>query len=320
VAVYPTIQPHIDEQLGELFETIFSIPVGKGNIIQYEMGGDAVTGPNAIAVLPDNSLIIADLASDRLLHYTMTGKLLDTIELHDLGINNAADLRTKGDDLLLLENGSGPDPQRYWVRHLSLDGKLIASDEIPSGYHIEDELAGIAVDCDGSVLLELEGGSKLFRLADIQIRPSNIYSDPGEYLCNNKIYRVDKSTSIIAGDVIYSTRLTSQYGGFRLLNVFQDGSLYVIREDVVNNQAIQVDQTLHYISGLGTVQGMARIPLSEFYYSVMRSMAIGPNGEVFVLLPKPDSIDVIRLNFHPELGPLIPGAAIPQITICSNSP
>jgi hypothetical protein len=142
----------------------------------------------------------------------------------------------------------------------------------------------------------------------------------GEYLCNQKIYRVNKSTSIIAGDVIVSTQLTSQFGGFRLLNVFQDGSFYVIREDVINDQVVQVDQTLHYISAEGNVQGMARVPLSKFYYSVMRSVAVGPNGEVFVLLPQPNSIDILCLNFYTEFEPLIPVAVAPLISIRPNNP
>lgn len=34
----------------------------------------------------------------------------------------------------------------------------------------------------------------------------------------------------------------------RLLNVFLDGSFYVLREDVVNDLVIKVDQTSHFIS------------------------------------------------------------------------
>ena len=37
------------------------------------------------------------------------------------------------------------------------------------------------------------------------------------------------------------------------------------------------------------------------------------------LLPRLDSVDIIRLNFYRHLEPLIPGATVPQITISPKS-
>ena len=127
-----------------------------------------------------------------------------------------------------------------------------------------------------------------------------------------------QTPNILAGDMTYETQLTTGLGGFRLLQVFDDGSFYVVRDDVVDFQVIKVDLTVHYVDADGVVQGAARIPLSEFYYYIMRSTAIASNGEVYALLPRPDSLDIIRLNFYKELEPLIPGAVIPQITVSQN--
>ena len=38
----------------------------------------------------------------------------------------------------------------------------------------------------------------------------------------------------------------------------------------------------------------------------------------FALLPRPDSLDIVRLNFYKELEPLIPEALAPQITLSQN--
>ena len=97
------------------------------------------------------------------------------------------------------------------------------------------------------------------------------------------------------------------------MEVFQDGSIYADRDDVVNFSVIQVDQTVHYIGPNGDVKGSARVPLSEFRYPPDRNKAIGPDGEVYVLLPRPDSIDIVRLKFYTQLEPLKPGAEIPHI-------
>jgi hypothetical protein len=131
---------------------------------------------------------------------------------------------------------------------------------------------------------------------------------------------VKPSSKFKAGDVTYVTQLTTGFGGLISLGVYPYGGFYLIRDDVVNSQVIQVDKTVHFISADGIVQGMARVPLSEFYYPVRRSMAIDPSGDVFVMLPRSDSIDIIRLNFYAQLEPLVPGAVIPKITVSPNTP
>lgn len=320
--------PLIQTGPGETYETVFTIPVGGNSVIQYFRGGGReVTGPNAIAVLPGLSLMIADQVGNRLLHYEPAGQLLKVINLTDLGIEHVSDMRRKGDALFLLENLG----LTFRVHHMSLDGTLIASEEIPYDFHIGEEnytlyngLTGIAVDCDGSVLLELGGGFGLFRLPDVQGQssPDNITKG---YFCNGKRYReIDLRRQalrkISAGDVIYETRMTFKDGSFGILDVLPDGSFYVVRDDVVTDPQFTVDETVHYIGADGAVQGVARCPLAESYYSINRRMAISPTGEVFAILPHPDLIEIIRLIFYTELEPLIPGAAIPQITINPNSP
>lgn len=322
-------RPVIHEELGNIYETVLSIPVGEGSIIKYDRHPDSIQGPIAIAILRDDSFLLSDFVADRLLHYDRLGHLLGTIELNDLGIANIRDLRVKENELFLLEVSY----QKFRVHHLSLDGALIASDEIPynfpidvkeKDYTLENGLTGIAIDCEGNVLLEVTGGTKLFPLSDVQNQsePDNIVQG---YICDDKRYRVtttdpSQSPKISAGDVIYETGLTHGFGGLNFLDVFSDGSFYVVRSDVVTESVITVDQTVHYIDADGTVLGLARVPLSEFYYPIMRNMAISATGEVFVLLPRPDTIDIIRLNFYKELEPLVPGAVIPKIIMVSNNP
>jgi hypothetical protein len=318
--------PVIHEQPGELYTTVFSIPVGGNSIIRYR-GADnpdmEITGPNAIAVLPDDTFMIADLIANHLLHYDKTGSLLDTIELYDLGIANIADLRVSGDKLFLLEVSLDFSPPRYRVNQLSRDGKLIASYDISESFGIDQGLTGIAIDCDGSVLVELEGGFYLYRLQDIQNNAA--IATPSGYYCNNEFYRIVSSGSpyrraMTAGDVRYETQLTTDFGGLTLLNVFQDGSFYVFREDVVDDPIVKVDLTLHYIGADMISQGVARVPISEAYYYIMRNIVVTAKGEVFMLLPKRDSLDVVRLNFYRGLEPLPPSTVVPQITISTSQP
>jgi hypothetical protein len=320
----------IHEQPGKPYETLFSLPVGGNNTIQYFMWPGWIAGPSAIAVLPDGRFVIADQALDRLLYYTPDGRLLKIIKLEFIGIGPVKDLRAKGNDLYLLETGY----EKYRVHRLTLDGEVISSDVIPHRFPIggkvgeqdmtlENALMGIAVDCEGNIILEVEG-SMLFHLSDVQTQsiPDKVTDS---YFCNSKRYWIStpglwQPSEISVGDATYQTHLTMGGGGIRFLDVFPDDSFYAIRDDMVYFQVIKVDQTVHYVGADGVVQGMARVPLSEHRYPVERNVAIGPNGEVFALVPRPNSLDIVWLNFYKELEPLLPDAVSPNLTLVAANP
>lgn len=322
----PTSSVIIDNKPGVFYETVFTIPVGEEGVTYQGVGTPnmEITGPNALAILPDGNFVVADLIDNRLLRYSSTGHLLKTIDLYSIGIVNVSDLRATDTELIVLEISFKVSPERYRVNRLSFDGKLVASYDIPEGFHLENGLTGISVDCEGEILLELEGGSKLYRLVNSQgnLSVANTISD---YLCHGKSYRVinpgpGKTPNIIAGNIRLETQLTHGFGRLGLLGVLEDGSFYVTRDDVVTESVVQVDQTVHYISADGIQLGLARVPIAETYYYVMRNLAISPDGYVYALLPQPNSIHIIRLNFFKSIEPLIPSAVSPLVTISNVKP
>ncbi len=249
------IKPVIHEEKRGNYSVLFSIPVGNGTEIQYRGGGDTeINGPNAIAVLPDNSILIADIVGNRIFGYDQTGRLLKIIDLEPLGIFNVVDMRVNANEIYLLEiNGKS-----YRVIRLNPEGNILNSDEFSpnlsigvGGLTLANVLTGITIDCEGSIFLEAADGSEFFRLVDVMrnLPYSNIAKD---YICNGRNYRVvnpgPKGTpKVVAGNFSVETQLTTGLGGFRLLDVLNDGGFYIIREDVVNEQVINVDQTIHFL-------------------------------------------------------------------------
>lgn len=326
----PAKAPAIHDAPGAVYETLFSIPVGEGQDIQYEIpsccGGDV--GPNALAVLPHNTFLILDAIGKQLVYYDRDGRLLKKIQLDALGKGWFMDLRVRGDEIFLLETAY----QNFRVHRLTLDGELITSEEIPYQYLVDPEdklstlesmLSGIAIDCERRIILEVTGGAQLFPLAEVQQRTDPSLITQG-FLCNDQRFFVSTpglwmDPQVTAGERIYQTQLTEGLGGLHFLDVFEDGSFYLVRNDVM--PVNPVDQTIHYIDGNGDIQGMARVPLSEFFYhSATRETAVGPDGEVYVLLPRQDSLDIVHLKFYRELETLMPEAVIPQITVNRGKP
>jgi len=279
--------------------------------------GAQITGPNALAALSDGSFVIADLHSNRLLHYSPSGERLGAIDLGALDILNVSDLVTDGRDLYLLEIGLTIAPERYRVHRLSLDGRLVASYDIPAGLHLENGLSGIAVDGENRLLLEVEGGGRVYPLAgpDGQYRP---VSRGGYRYCGWQ-YLVEYPGDwaiprLYADGVAVETRLTQRLGSLRFLYAWPDCSFYMVREDGVGDQpAILVDQTVHYLSAAGSQVGVARYPLDERLYAVRRNLAVGPDGAIYALLPRRETLGVIRLIYYKTLPPLLPGAAPPLV-------
>ncbi len=306
---------------GSSYETVLSIPAGKTGLPYRGVGipGMEITGPNALAILSDGCYVIADLIDNRLWIFGPAGEQLNTIDLYMAGIMNVSDMQVYKDEIYILEIYLNP-PLHYRINRLSVEGELKAYYDIPEGYHLENGLTGFMIDCNGKIFLDLEG-----RLHPLPIGDVTLTSSPSEenYECNGKTYYVHETKlgekpKLTAGSFTLETSLTFGFGSLSLLKVLPDGSFFVVRSDVVNDPAIQVDDTVHYFSAGGVQLGIARVPVDERYYYVMRNLTVGPDDNVYCLLPKPDSLKILRLKFYTALEPLLPGVEPP--TILSDAP
>lgn len=319
----PLVQPVINRQPGELYRTVFSIPISTTAFPYTVEPGGAVTGPKAFAIMPDDTFLIgiSQLGGSRLLNYDRNGQLLNTMDLAELGISVIDDLRVRGDDIYVLEYAI----EGYRIHHLTLNGELISSDPIPksfpSGNSMSPELvygeATLAVDCDMNVLMEV-ARTHVYVFSEVLENADPAKLQEG-YPCGGKYYRqvhtvVNAIFKINAGDATYETQLMTQFGGLIFVKVFDDGSFYVLRSDVVGKNFL-TDTTIHYVDPSGTILAVARIPSSERFYYIERNADINSTGEVFVMLPREESLDVIRLNFYEELPPLLPDGIAPVVRL-----
>lgn len=313
--------PVVHTEPGPLYQTIFSIPIGQDGI-QYrglDVPDMEITGPNNLAVLPDGTFVIADLIGNRLLWYSPVGELLREMDLYALDILNVSHLRAADEGLILLEVSFRVAPDRYRIHRLSVSGDLLASYDLPEGLHLEDGLSGIGAGCSGEILVELEGSAQLYQLVESEGTHSFRYSSEG-YPCDGRFYKMLLGPLAVLGEGRVETALTYGMGGLLLLQANPDGSSYVIRDDVVSDPVIVVDRTVHLMDVHGRQLGVAREPISERLYYVPGDLAVGPDGEVYHLLPRRDRIDVVRLNFYEALAPLFPEAQPPLVITLNGAP
>ena len=318
----PSPAPVIHNPAGPVYETLFQIPVGPGGIRYNEL-----SIPNALTMLPDGTLIIADPTDNRLLHYNMSGELLSEIELYQLNIANVSDLVATPKELYLLEISYNVAPERFRVSRLTFDGELIAQYDIPVDHRWDAGLYGLGpVDDEGGIVLEFYGETfRYYQLVDAlggnsgELTGISIYGRLYEVIFGN-FSEPRRNPAIFMDEVKVESQVTLS-GLIKILAVNPDGSFYVIREDVVSDSpVIQGDITVHFLSEHGIQLGVARYPLSEWLSFVQRQVAVGPDGEVYALLPRQDTANILRLNFYPSIEPLIAGGLPPIVGKGESTP
>jgi hypothetical protein len=307
----------VQEGRGSDYELVFSLPVGEDGV-QYRGEGvpDAlVEGPSALGVFSDGTFAMADQACQCLLRFSQAGELLNRVGLQSLNIHILSDMAAAGEDFLVLEAGFGPMPEIYRVYRVSPSGELRDTFDLPGWARHETGLSGISSWPSGEILLEMEGGSRSYLLLDANGRMA-AGQEMSRYgtgsTAEGELSWKDPETG---ANLTVSTDFTFGIGGLRLLSLNPDSSIHVLRMDMVDETAIQVDQTVHWISGKGVQLGVARFPQNESYYYVENSLATGPDGNVYALIPRPERVDVVRLIFYADLEPLIPGAVIPDLNV-----
>ena len=316
--------PAIREEPGPFYDTMLQIPVAENGILYRGAGVEDMdpVGPNGLVVTSDSVFIIGDVFGNRLLRYDASMNRLQDIDLTSLDILNISDLVGAGDALYILEVSFKVLPERYRVNQLTTDGKLVNQYDLPKGFHLEDGLYGLAVgtttEGEAQVLVQLGAGagSHYFRVPDAAekrpeaLRVLPVYgkdlqlesAGPGELA----VLRIGEQTfesPMTSGGIIY------------LLFAGADGGLYLQREDLVTwNPMITTDLTIHYITPDGRPIGVARYPLMDWYFHLWRFLTVGPDGNVYGLITREESVDILRLNFYRHLDPIQPEAVEPVVT------
>lgn len=291
-------------------EILFSMPVGDNGIHYSGNGNPDILpgGPMALAVAPDGTFWIIDTVDNHLLQINSKGDLLNKVAIGDLVISGG-DLEVTANEIWVLDMALN---QPKIVR-LSFDGKVLDAYVLPEGFHRKDGLTGIALGNDGSILVEQEGGIKVTRFVspfnEIKQEALEGYEFLGKTYSfqpgNLKSAKDSSHGYIFIGNKQINVDVTNDLGSLGILHINTDGSFLVEVQEMVINGAIQVDQKVYRYDAFGNLTGMARIPLADQYVSVLHSIAVSPDGNVYTLLTKRDHGEVQRLTFSTTLPSIL---------------
>jgi hypothetical protein len=314
-------------------EVVFSVPIGSGSgDIGYEGLHEEMLpwGPTALAVDEHGTFYLLDGANNRIQRYDATGSPLSSIDFNDEVIG-VTDIEVDDDNLLVLDTAA----TRPAVHRLGMDGALVQSYPIPKRLGEEgiwEKLSGIRIGPSGEVYVVLENGYAFLQLTDQTGGPLTTpritadFQDAGGRTFG--IQSADWSTDPHRGEVLVRSRSSDvlritirvphTLGGLRYLQTGRDGSFFVVVEELLYDGSIHVDQTVRHYGYEGTLLDMARTPLSDFYTPVEDGITVGPDGNVYALVPKQDRVEIQRLAFKPGLEPIF-SSQEPVVTDTSAS-
>ena len=288
-------------------KSLFTIPVGEDGVHYKKGETDIAWGPSAFSVAQDGSFWIADTIGNFLLHYDNTGNMLSKINLDEIDepVVGVGDLEVTFSGIFILDIAAAIPK----IIHLTFNGSVIISYEIPQSLGLENGLSGIAIGENGELLIELENGAQVYKLVDKNGEISQVLLNG--YTHNGRLYSVPKSNDskskfIMVGNAIVKVEVTNKLGGLHLNKVNSDGSFYITMEEVVSDPKIQVDQTVRYYSDAGKLLSQTRVPIKKNCTYVAHNIAIGTDKAVYTMTMRSDGVKIQRLRFFKSIKPILP--------------
>lgn len=328
VSIVSGARQRISEPLGEAAspsQVVFSIAIGDEGV--HYAGGDTpeseMWGPNSLRIGPDGSFLIADSVGGRILRYRRDGSNLSIIRVAEaVGI---IDVAADGACLYALDEAAS-EPV---IHRLSLDGSL--QEKIPLSGRVSGQgVSGIRVASDGGLVAETLGGAAPTRLdAPMQASHSATNQPLTVKLPDLNDPSADHSKGMVIGSQARVTvEVTNVLGGLSVIGSGPNDDFFVLVEELSNTQTLHVDQTVRHYAADGTLLGVARVPLADRLTYVAHGVAVASDGQVYTLVTRSHSADVVRLDFKPHLPAILPeaddstraeNAVRPQAATCSRT-
>jgi hypothetical protein len=306
--------------------------------------GSRLWGPTALTVDRNGTFFIADTVGGRILHYDAGGALVTPITLADQVVA-AGDVKVTDQDMWVLDDASEvPQLLRFASTapndatadtvagpRFSPDARPVESIPIVSSASMAGDVeidigagvTGLAVD-DQGVLVEYGNGTHLFRPRAATSAAADSESVPGlervsGYTFRGQVYTAHPANPtadpaaeeamtahVMVGDQRIPVEGAQQVLGLRMLGINADGSFYVVAEEVSDGPTIQVDQTVRHYAADGRQLGLARVPLRDRETYIPHGLAVGPDGNVYLLMTRQDVLEVQRLVFTTSTLPPLP--------------
>lgn len=263
-------------------------------------------GPAAFTVAPDGSFWVADTAGYRVVEVRPDCSMGRIISMPDRVVG-IVDLEIADRGVWVLDAAA----QKPAVYLFSFDGRELS--RLPLDETAESA-TGLTI-VNGMPAVEYEFGAYLEELSQWDGEKTgriHVYHQAGDHLVSAvpaDMSRPDASRGYIEFDGrILPVEVENALGGLRFVGAAQNGSFFVMAEEVSYTDAVDVDRTVWRFDAKGNFTGIARVPLDESAVHVEHNVAVAPDGSVYALIAGEKRVEIRRLEFADKLESILPPA------------
>ena len=260
------------------YNIFLSIPLEDSGL-EYEVNGDGyATGPTSFAV-QGNFIYILDGEKNKVFIFK-DGKKVNDFQVK--GLLAASDIRVSKNIIYVV------DKETKKLASFQQDGKQIAL--IDLALYSNKGTLTLDLDKDGNVLLKTGNGSLTKFDKDLKIGS-----------VRQNFFKFNKNSNYKGNLLLSETGLNIDFnsnellGSMSLTHIDKSGNLFVTTEELLDVPIITVEQTVKEYDSKGRLIGTARVPLELYKAHPDRYTDVTEDG-VFALVPKANSIDVVKLN------------------------
>lgn len=277
------------------FKVVASVPVGSGVdkiSIMPVVEGDTARGPQSLTVLPNGEIMVLDAIQRQililkdgqyqesiLLPFTVypTDILVDAGRVYVLDAKNVFVVDRKGALV-----GQYPLPEGLEAKFVSrltrrgnaqitlwlVDGAELALNSLPAKYDI---------------------------VSQTSIKDENNGYDTGIGRVRTRILGLNEGRIDLPDRGVQIPVIShgGALGGIRIVGSDGYGAIYALVEELVDPApVVAVELTIRKYLPTGTLAGVAKLPLPEFVNYPNRTVEVMPNGDVYVMIPRSDVVQV----------------------------
>ena len=223
-------------------------------------------------------------------------------------VTGAVDVLPRDGDLFVLDVASAlPSIVRF-----TGSGAWVSTTPLP--LELETSLDAFLASSDGQVLLHAGGGAVarvIEREGQLEVADFALHEDDGRefsvtYPDAPTEDELGHEARIVAGGATTKLSTTFFVSSLQLLRVLDDGDAFWSMEEVTFDPVVLVDRTVIRVDRNGEVVGRARYPVERQYAFVRHSIAIGPDGNVLMLVAERDRAVIETATLTPTLEPVLP--------------
>jgi hypothetical protein len=294
----PTIAPSKAGRKVEspYYRTLIRVPNSSG-IVAYEgLDSEQIPrGPVSLSVTSEGTFVVGNQVENSALEIARTGTPLHKVNFNSSGsigdvvkINGEYYALDRSEGQATIVASSALTNETRQVALAPSDASRFSGSDLGSSWD-----GGISVTTVEGLEKNGFGGDTIERRDGLRVSSANPFQeDPNRV----RVWRGE--------NLLVDYRADYPVAESRILGSIKNGDFFLMTLELVGRQSLIFDQRVLRFNSNGELIGQTRIP-QEQTMPLVNDTALSAEGDVYVMMPRAESLDILQLNFLKGLEPIV---------------